>query len=1010
MTKNITAFRSLVSLFLLLFVFSFSTAIGQSGISFPSEIKPPVAMSVSVPLRDLPPDTTTVKSTWLDGIIPLRETTTDHIFGYIEDGVLQDYNGQFSPDDITVNFDGVSAQGYAPPDPSGDVGPNHYVQMVNVRYQVWNKSGGSLLGPLNISTIWIGLPGPWSSSNDGDPIVLYDETADRWVLTQFALPNYPFAPFYQLIAVSTTGDPTGSYYLYAYEFASMPDYPKFGIWGDGYYMSANRFGSGSGQYEGTLAAAFDRTSMLAGLPAIMILFNNGTNTGSLLPSDCDGTLPPVGTPNYFIEAYGSGGNNNLEYFEFHTDWVTPGNSTFTGPTLIPVTSYSQPGRAPQLGTSNTLDMLSDRLMNRLQYRNFGGHESMVACLSVNAGSGRAGMRWWELRDTGSGWNLYQEGTYAPADDIYRWMGSIAMDANGNIALGYSASSVNIHPQIRYTGRLANDPLGIMTVTEGTIFAGNGSQITGLTRWGDYTQMGVDPTNNSFWYTNQYIPSNGTFNWKSRIAGFTFGPGCPVGYPSNPSPSDGVTDVSINVAQLTWQNGVNTNDNELYFGTNPASLPLVQSGNLATSWNISSLPLEYNTNYYWYIVENGDTCSVTGPTWSFKTEPDPGLNLSWADNFDTYTAGQMLACQNPIDWTTWTFSPCNVTEDAKISNAQSYSAPNSFVVVQNNDEVHPIGDLTYGKYSISFRVYLPTGKNGYFNTLSGFTGGAYEWAMECYFNTGGQGSLNAGGTGVASFTFPYNTWNLVELIVDIDNDEAEFKFNGNSIHTWQWTSGATGSGGQLQLAGNDFFGATAQDQMYVDDYSFVDLLAVPVELTSFTATTNGKEVILSWSTATELNNHGFEIQRSMQGGEFFTVGFVNGKGTTTEQQNYSFADRNFEDGNYYYRLKQVDYNGSYDYSDVVEIEWRAFNSYLLEQNFPNPFNPTTKIGFGIKDKSNVKITILNAIGEEVAVALNEEREAGYHQVEFNAASLPSGVYFYRLQAGNFIETKKMILMK
>ena len=163
MTKNITAFRSLVSLFLLLFVFSFSTAIGQSGISFPSEIKPPVAMSVSVPLRDLPPDTTTIKSAWLDGIIPLRETTTDQIFGYIEDGVLQDYNGQFSPDDITVNFDGVSAQGYAPPDPSGDVGPNHYVQMVNVRYQVWNKSGGSLLGPLNISTIWIGLPGPWSS-------------------------------------------------------------------------------------------------------------------------------------------------------------------------------------------------------------------------------------------------------------------------------------------------------------------------------------------------------------------------------------------------------------------------------------------------------------------------------------------------------------------------------------------------------------------------------------------------------------------------------------------------------------------------------------------------------------------------------------------------------------------------------------------------------------------------------------------------------------------------------
>jgi hypothetical protein len=199
-------------------------------------------------------------------------------------------------------------------------------------------------------------------------------------------------------------------------------------------------------------------------------------------------------------------------------------------------------------------------------------------------------------------------------------------------------------------------------------------------------------------------------------------------------------------------------------------------------------------------------------------------------------------------------------------------------------------------------------------------------------------------------------------------------------------------------------------MYVDDYIFVDLLAVPVELTSFAANTNGKAVILSWSTATELNNHGFEIQRRTEGEEFFTVGFVNGHGTTTEEQNYSFADRNPNDGNYYYRLKQVDYNGSYEYSDVVEVEWRAFNSYLLEQNFPNPFNPTTTFGFGIQNKSNVKITILNAIGEEVAIVLNEEREGGYHQVEFNATGLSSGIYFYRLQAGNFIETKKMILMK
>ena len=186
--------------------------------------------------------------------------------------------------------------------------------------------------------------------------------------------------------------------------------------------------------------------------------------------------------------------------------------------------------------------------------------------------------------------------------------------------------------------------------------------------------------------------------------------------------------------------------------------------------------------------------------------------------------------------------------------------------------------------------------------------------------------------------------------------------------------------------------------------------VPVELASFTATTNGNEVLLNWSTATELNNLGFEIQRSIDGKEFFTVGFVNGHGTTTEQQSYSYADKNLDNGNYYYRLKQVDYDGSYEYSDVIEVDYRASSSYLLEQCYPNPFNPTTSIGFGVQTKSNVKIIVLNAIGEEVAVVLNEEREPGFHQVEFNAANLPSGVYFYELKAGEYSSVKKMVLLK
>ena len=195
------------------------------------------------------------------------------------------------------------------------------------------------------------------------------------------------------------------------------------------------------------------------------------------------------------------------------------------------------------------------------------------------------------------------------------------------------------------------------------------------------------------------------------------------------------------------------------------------------------------------------------------------------------------------------------------------------------------------------------------------------------------------------------------------------------------------------------------------YSFQSsIVPVPVELTSFTALANGKEVTLKWTTATELNNQGFEIQRKVSSNEFVAVGFVKGHGTTSEKQNYCYIDKNLNNGKYCYRLKQVDYNGSYEYSNVVEVEWRAFNSYLLEQNYPNPFNPTTTIGFGVQEKSDVKIIILNSIGEEVAVVLNENKSPGFYQVEFNATNLPSGIYFYQLKAGKYVGIKKMILLK
>ena len=188
------------------------------------------------------------------------------------------------------------------------------------------------------------------------------------------------------------------------------------------------------------------------------------------------------------------------------------------------------------------------------------------------------------------------------------------------------------------------------------------------------------------------------------------------------------------------------------------------------------------------------------------------------------------------------------------------------------------------------------------------------------------------------------------------------------------------------------------------------IVLPVELTSFTAESENQKVILNWITATELNNNGFEIQRRVTESDFATIGFVRGEGTTTNQKEYSFIDKDLADGKYFYRLKQVDYNGAFEYSNVIEVDVRSLNEYALEQNYPNPFNPATTIGYVLKEKTTAKLILLNAIGEEMAVLINEEQDKGFHKVDFNASNLASGVYFYRLQAGDFVQTKKMILIK
>ena len=449
--------------------------------------------------------------------------------------------------DVGRSFEGVgNIDQVLPPDTNGDVGPNNYVQWVNSHFAVFDKAGNTLLGPLPGNALWQGFGGPCETHNDGDPVALYDPLADRWFMSQFAI--FTADGNHQCIAVSQTGDPTGAWYRYDFLVSTtkLNDYPKFGVWPDAYYMSINQFEGNS--YAGAGAAAFERAAMLAGQPARMVFFDEqaaNPDFGGQLPSDVDGiNPPPAGTPNTFLEAdddaSGLSATDRLAAWEFHVDWSDPTRSTFgvdgqpnqsleTAPFDSNLCNFNR-SCIPQPATSQRLDAISDRLMFRAAYRNYGDHSSIVVNHSVDAdGTDHAGVRWYELRSsTGAGdWGIHQQGTYAPDGD-HRWMGSAAMDASGNMAVGFSVSSATTYPSIRIAGRLAGDPLGELAQGETTMQAGSGSQTNPAARWGDYSMLSVDPTDDcTFWYTSEYLPTTSNADWHTRIGTVRF-PSCTTG--------------------------------------------------------------------------------------------------------------------------------------------------------------------------------------------------------------------------------------------------------------------------------------------------------------------------------------------------------------------------------------------------------------------------------------------------------------------------------------------------
>lgn len=476
-----------------------------------------------------------------------------------------------------------SSQGASPPDPSGAIGLNHYVQMVNTAMQIFDKNGNSLWGPTSLSSVFPG------SLNDGDPIVLYDQFANRWFISQFQESGNKM-----LLAISKTSDPLGGWFYYDYSFDEFPDYPKFSIWKDGYYMTANTTVQN--------AICFEREKMLKGDASarmIALTFPDMETNGffSALPAHASGELLPKDPINffYFQDDGWAQGDDRIKIWEMTVDWSNPSRSAISLKQELGVAPFNSEfdtdwNDIKQPGTAQKLDAVPGAFMFMAHYRSFATYNSITLCHSVDVDLSskiKSAIRWYELHQKNGVWEINQQSTYGP-DNESRWLGSIALDRQGNIGLGYSVSSATTFPSIRFTGRKKEDVLSQMTVSESTVFNGMGAQ-SGTNRYGDYSHMTLDPKDGlTFWYTGEFMGEDG---WETGIFSFKIGDEneYDVSLIEMVSPKDGILSNTEQVKVLLKNVGKNV--------LTDFNMSLTYSGNISVEKFIGS-------------IEPGDTAYFT----------------------------------------------------------------------------------------------------------------------------------------------------------------------------------------------------------------------------------------------------------------------------------------------------------------------------------------------------------------------------------------------------------------
>lgn len=555
---------------------------------------------------------------------------------------------------LTLSFNGMGNTNVSPADPSIDVGPNHVIQMINggsgAYFKIWNKAGTQVLAQTYFDT-YFNQPG-----GAGDPIVMYDELANRWFMSEFTASGNQFS-----IAVSSTADPLGTWYKYTFTAPQFPDYPKYSIWNNAYIITSNE--------NSPAVYAINRTTMLAGgasTTAQRFTLNSFGTIGfqAATPVSLNGTtLPPTGTPAYVMrmrdDSWGAT-TDALEMWAFNINWTTPASSSLTQVATLPIAAFNSSlcgytafACVPQPNSTTTLDPLREVLMNRIHYRNFGTHESIVCCHAADVdGNDKAGIRWYELRRTGGTagtWSIYQQATYSP-DANHRWMASIGITATGNIGLAYNVSSSTVYPSLRYTGRKSCDPLNTMTEPETVIVAGTASNNSN--RYGDYNAMGLDPSDGeTFWFTGMYNPAA---NWSTRIAAFSIA-GCSstIQFSSNTA--------SVNESSAT----VNNNCLDYTVLNIPISIGTAPTQSTTVTANITGGTATNNVDYV-----------VATPTVTFNSTTTTGNIVIHVYN-DDYVEG------NETITLSYTFN-------ANGGNAQAGTINQTVTITINDDDLAPSG--------------------------------------------------------------------------------------------------------------------------------------------------------------------------------------------------------------------------------------------------------------------------------------------------------------------------------